>query len=922
PPAISYTQEPSVRGLYESGVGLEKYDPREGGVTPVKNQQNLGVCWAFASTGALEAYVLKNDPGTYFSENHMRHALSSDGGNPYGFNRSNDGGGNAQMAAAYFMRSVLNGTVLDATDPYVNSSAIRPYADTRDKAKAGKVTGMIYIPDLTDTATAGTVTSYRNQIKQAVSDYGAVTAGYYTPGSTSGSNQTGVSYYTTSTQPNHDVLIVGWDDGYERTSFSPQPPGNGAWLVKNSWGPSWGQSGFFWMSYYTPLRTVAAVTGYDPDFNDEMYTIYEYDEFSMNSRLETSASSIHYANVFDCTEENKRLTQVILYVDNPGKPHTIYTAVGDSGTNKIALLDTALNGPAAVETFVPQYPGYYTRTLNIPNLEVGQTRFAVAVKVEGSGGLSIVLEGKGGYSSQATSDAGQSYYKLAADSWVDSHTQHTANVPIKAIVETSLDDADAVTADKALLTWDRIKGLNVSEAEVKTNLALPTTGRYGSTISWSSSPDIISNTGEVSRPAENGSDAKVTLTATIQKGDVTDTQNFTLTVLPSLSDEASVEADEEWLTWEIIRGSNTAETNVTSNLTLPATGPEGSEITWSSFPATFISNSGVVTRPAYGTNDEQVTLTASVTKGDVTPVPVVFELTVKANTAPPTPPDSSYTVIPGTVGLSGGGANHINLTAETLSLGITAAWYSLDGGKKWRKGPLPADDKWHKLFNKDLTLWVADKYNPKAVKANPKKGVEGIAKGVPDDGTVVQFPKIDKRPKANPEKLKPFYGPETWTLMTGTSPPSLRYEWAATADGKTPTGAWGTLDGISFGILAPGEKTTVLFRTAPSASGETYIPAGKTFRVKPKALAKAPSVKANGKKGELKIKKGFACQTPAGLYEASSPLTLSIVSVITGDNQVSGGATVTIWKLETGKNPPSAPQSLILPAAPAPAAEP
>jgi C1A family cysteine protease len=54
---------------------------------------------------------------------------------------------------------------------------------------------------------------------------------------------------------NHGVSIVGWDDSFSRENFpvSNQPDGDGAWIVRNSWGPGWGDGGYFYMSYDTSL---------------------------------------------------------------------------------------------------------------------------------------------------------------------------------------------------------------------------------------------------------------------------------------------------------------------------------------------------------------------------------------------------------------------------------------------------------------------------------------------------------------------------------------------------------------------------------------------------------------------------------------------------------------------------------------------
>ena len=50
-------------------------------------------------------------------------------------------------------------------------------------------------------------------------------------------------YYNGTAGTNHLVAVVGWDDSFPASNFSTTPAGNGAWLVKNSWGTGWGDGG-------------------------------------------------------------------------------------------------------------------------------------------------------------------------------------------------------------------------------------------------------------------------------------------------------------------------------------------------------------------------------------------------------------------------------------------------------------------------------------------------------------------------------------------------------------------------------------------------------------------------------------------------------------------------------------------------------
>jgi hypothetical protein len=99
----------------------------------------------------------------------------------------------------------------------------------------------------------------------------------------------------------------------------------------------------------------------------------------------------------------------------------------------------------------------------------------------------------------------------------------------------------------------------------------------GSTVAWvSSDPSIVTTAGIISRPVTG--DANVTLAATITLGTASDTKLFPVTVKAQMTDAQAVAAAKAALAIGYAAGDSAA--SVIQNLTLTATGVDGSTIAW------------------------------------------------------------------------------------------------------------------------------------------------------------------------------------------------------------------------------------------------------------------------------------------------------------------------------------------------------
>ncbi|NVM23602.1 MAG: hypothetical protein HWN68_17700, partial [Desulfobacterales bacterium] len=192
----------------------------EGKVTPVKDQGYCGTCWVFGTLAAVESKVLIGESVEYdFSEQNL--VCCTDPSWVYLLNDRCGAGGWSWLATDTLSKK---GSRLESCDPYdVGTIGTDICKDSCTTIEC--ITGYRVVAPIT------------GLVKDAVYNQGPVSVAfhwdsfYFNP-------DTYIYYYPSCPwSPNHLVSIVGWDDN------------KGAWIVKNSWGAGWGDSGYFYLCY-------------------------------------------------------------------------------------------------------------------------------------------------------------------------------------------------------------------------------------------------------------------------------------------------------------------------------------------------------------------------------------------------------------------------------------------------------------------------------------------------------------------------------------------------------------------------------------------------------------------------------------------------------------------------------------------------
>jgi cathepsin B len=210
---VRYVQNKLEQASFDSRTAFP------GCVGAVRNQGSCGSCWAFATTEAFADRICISTANKIIDVLAAQDLVSCEK-NCYGC----DGG----LEAYAWKWMIKNGVVNETTYPYVsgttkNSEKCVSYPNALHyHVKAGSVV---------DEDTAETIADLQKEIMAN----GPITTGFSVYDDFM--SYKGGIYVKTSTKylGGHAVKIIGWG----------QENGMDFWIVQNSWGPTWGESGFF-----------------------------------------------------------------------------------------------------------------------------------------------------------------------------------------------------------------------------------------------------------------------------------------------------------------------------------------------------------------------------------------------------------------------------------------------------------------------------------------------------------------------------------------------------------------------------------------------------------------------------------------------------------------------------------------------------
>ena len=381
-----------------------RYDLRDRErVSEIRNQGTYGTCWSFAALSAMESVLLPEE-SCQFSVDHM--TLNN------GFNLTQKDGGEYTMGMAYL--ASWKGPVYEKDDPYGDNK-------TDDTLKEVKHVQEMQIIDGKD----------YEKIKEAVFKYGGVQTSIYNALKSSQSRSpyfnrdTNAYCYIGTEKPNHDVVIIGWDDSYSRENFSVDLEGDGAFICQNSWGTGFGDDGIFYISYYDTNIGTHNVVYTKIEDTDNYDHIYQSDLCGWIGQLGFNKESIYGANVYTA-ESAESLTAASFYATGKDSEYQLFVVKNFENVDSLSTMEQVAAGKVS-------NAGYYTIPFDKEVPVEPREKYAIILFISTPDPVHpLAIE----YAADAATknvilDDGEGYVSANGYEWADVNTVEKCNICLK-----------------------------------------------------------------------------------------------------------------------------------------------------------------------------------------------------------------------------------------------------------------------------------------------------------------------------------------------------------------------------------------------------------------------------------------------------------------------------------------------------------
>lgn len=372
----------------------------------VKNQGVRSTCWAFAALTALETTLLPEEQ-YIFSVDHMSINNS--------FNASQFDGGEYSMALAYL--TAWQGPVLEKDDPY------------GDRVSDSSLLPVVHVQEAQIIASKNF-----DKIKEMVYKYGGVQSSLYTSmtnaaGTSKYYNKEKAAYcYIGEEKPNHDVVIIGWDDNYPKENFNANIESNGAFICQSSWGEDFGEKGVFYVSYMDANIGIRNIVYTGVEKVDNYDRIYQTDLCGWQGILGYENNYGYFANVYE-SESPEKIRAVGFYATDVETAYTVYVVENFESPESFANMRYVTSG-------VFENAGYYTVRFDEPVL-ITSDKYAVVVRIDTPNSKRpIAVEMQKDYATKTVDISdGEGYISLYGQNWERVEEKYNCNVCLKAYTD-------------------------------------------------------------------------------------------------------------------------------------------------------------------------------------------------------------------------------------------------------------------------------------------------------------------------------------------------------------------------------------------------------------------------------------------------------------------------------------------------------